>query len=235
MKIVFRDAYKWFGASLADVVQSYGFESLELKTKTAKENFPLIYEFAKTRGYLDFLRLEDLCQKSFFPYNSFTEMSFLDRKNFPTKDEFWNSMVLGKFQISDENYEFALKIWNGLVKWAESRDIPVSFRIYANLYLELDCYLMAQCAIGMQEKFYQIYKKDILQYISLASYSFAVALTVIPVKLEALTCPNIYLHFSEGLLGGYCDPLKQKLAFCINNWNVFFNVKNRLFLHAKWA
>lgn len=76
---------------------------------------------------------------------------------------------------------------------------------YSNLYLRMDCLLLANVFQNFRKWTLETYEIEALHFVSLPSLSMSCALKQSRVKLQLIDDPDTYLMTEQGIRG-YCDP-----------------------------
>src|SRR5277367_1216015 len=133
-----------------------------------------------------------LLKKGVYPYEYVQNWDVFEEKSLPDKAAFTSSLT--QQEISDEDYERAKFMWEKF----NSQNMGD----YHDLYLLLDCVLLADCFQNFRETCKDSYDLDPTHYVSLPSFSWDAALKFTGVKLELLTDINMHEFIELGLRGG---------------------------------
>ena len=177
--VTFKDSYQFISESLSQL-------AINLKNKGEE------YFFSLNRHVKDRKKRDLLTQKGVFPYTYITDLEVLEENRLPSKDKFYND--LGKENISDEEYNFAQKIWSTF-KCVKLKD-------YLQVYLLADLLILADVFENFRSNCYEHYELDPLHYYSNAHFTFDAFLRFSGVKLELLTDINMYCFINKGIRGG---------------------------------
>ena len=173
---------------------------------TEKARFPVTYTNYVEMGLEGYIEFRDCIAKQIFPYQNYKIDSdgepaddFLKRTMLPTKDEWIQDA--GCTEISDKEYDFAIKIWKGLEKWCKNKGEVCTIDTYLQFYLITDVYLLAELCLATMEENYKRFKLYLPQFLSLPSYAYNVFLNECTEQIELLTDQRIYDHFSAPIAG----------------------------------
>ena len=133
-----------------------------------------------------------LTRKGVYPYTYMDGWEKFEETSLPPKSAFYND--LAKCHISDNDYEFAQKLWNtfGLKNMGELHD----------LYMETDVALLADIFENFREFSLKHYKLDPAHFTTAPGLSWTAALKYTGVKLEIPMDPDMHMFFDRGLTGG---------------------------------
>lgn len=141
-------------------------------------------------------------RKGVFCYDYIDSWDRLNEKALPSKDKFHSSLT--DSDISDEDYEFAIKVWN-------------TFKIktlgeYSDLYMKTDILLLADVFENFRETCYNIYSLDPAHYFTAPSLSFDAMLKYTKVKIHSSTDIDMLLFIEKGIRGGisHCSKRHSK-------------------------
>lgn len=195
LKVIPRTGEKYLSFSIGDVIFKDSFQFISESLATLAKNLKNKGEecFVNLRKYVPGEeRRELLTQKGVFPYNYIKSLKILKEKHLPAKKEFFND--LGQQHISQEEYEFALKVW----KTFNCKTL----KDYLEIYLLADLLILSDVFENFRTNCYSFYELDPLHYFSNAHFTFDAFLRFSGARLELLTDPNMYLFISKGIRGG---------------------------------
>jgi len=175
----FKDSYQFLSESLATLVNN-----LRNKDKAA---------FQITRSiFPDASADEIIYRKGVFPYNYLSSLEVLKETSLPPKSEFFNDLT--QEDISEEDYQFAQKIWNtcGFETLEE----------YLQFYLALDVLLLADVFENFRSTCQVDYGLDPVHYFSAAHYTWDAFMRHSGAEFELLTDPNMYFFCLQAIRGG---------------------------------
>ena len=197
--VIFSDSLKILPGSLSSLIK-------ELKNDCVTESdyidkFPVTYHYLKNKGYTDFLSIEQLTNKNFFPYKSYKNEDFKNEKDMISK-ETWNDE--NEQPISDSEYMEVQKIYTCLSRWAIEKNKPVCMKNYLELYLLIDTLSLLDIAKFKSDQYFKYYNLELLSFPSLPSYALACFYKMLNCPLEAISDANLYIFLKDGLVGGFC-------------------------------
>lgn len=144
-------------------------------------------------------KLKLLERKGIFCYDYIDSLEKLDEKSLPTKDKFYSKLT--ESAVSDEDYEFAIKVWNQFeVK---------SLGGYSDLYMKTDILLLTDVFENFREICYENYELDPLHYYTAPGLSFDAMLKHTKVNIELLTDVDMLLFIERGVRGGISQCSKR--------------------------
>ncbi len=197
--LVFKDSHEFLAGSLANLVK-------DLKSKGEKYFYHVNKFFKNTtqRNYL--------YRKGVFPYNYITDINVLRESSLPLKDYFYND--LSKSIISDEDYSFAIKVWN-IFSCNTLED-------YLKIYLLADVLLLADVFENFRITSFFNYNLDPAHFVSNAQYTLNAFLNYTHLELELLTDVNKYFYLVRGIRGGVsmvCKRFSEANNKYLNNYD----------------
>lgn len=144
-------------------------------------------------------QIQLLERKGVFCYDYVDSWEKLEDTSLPPKEAFHSKLTNN--DISDEDYEFAVKVWN-------------SFNIktlgeYADLYLHVDVCLLAIVFENFRDTCRQIYKLDPANYYTAPGLSFDAMLKFTKVEVELLKDIDMLLFVERGIRGGISQCSKR--------------------------
>ena len=171
--IRFIDSFKFMASSLASLTDNL-------------EEFPILSKSFRGR------KLDLLKRKGVYPYEYMDCSSKLDDEELPPIDKFYSR--LSEEGISEEDYEHAQTVWKEF-------DMK-SMRMYHDLYLKTDVFLLADVFENFRNVCLENYKLDPAWYYTSPGLAWDAALKMTEVELELLTDPDMLLMFERGIRGG---------------------------------
>ena len=185
-RIQFMDSLAYVQASLENIVKD---------SPKTKSDFPFTRAEVLTPRQeqmdTDGEYVETMLQKGEFPYSYFDSIEKFHTTVKPARKDF-KDVLSGREECDEKSYEKVTKIW----------ELCNNFQDYHDIYLRQDVLLLADCMESMRKSLYKMYKLDILQYPTVASYSFDAMLRYTKVKLELLSEPDMYLFMENSIRGG---------------------------------
>ena len=127
-----------------------------------------------------------LKRKGVFPYDYVSSLEELEKKELPTKDEFYNS------DISEEDYQHARNVW-------QTFDIQ-SLGEYSDLYLKTDLLLLADVFENFRNNCLEAYGLDPAHNYTTPGLTWDAMLKF--TKVELLTDIDMLLLVERGIRGG---------------------------------
>ena len=204
--IDFLDAYRYFSVSLQKLSDSF---SAEVKKGliAADKHYHILYPYLERLGYLKYMDFSLAYCKGVFPYQLWMTDSadFLASRSLPPRERWTNAFWADNEIIDPESYEFAQRVWNSLAAFYRDRGIDMTMRHYARFYLQIDTLLLAQLLCSLSEYYREIYKRDLLSFVSLPSFANAIFLGGLEAKGQRIELPSSHEvsdFFRRGLIGG---------------------------------
>ena len=172
--------------------------------RNIESTFPICVEYYNRVGLSPYLSVDKLCKKLFYPYNCFTDFSFLKRTEFPKIHEWHDDMK--QTQISQSQYDEAYSIYLALGQWAKRHNFECNMGVFTKVYCITDvlnlCSVLREYILG----YFQCYRINITQFVTPAAASYECYLKSIEKhKIQLITCPLTYSIFKLGISGGLCD------------------------------
>ena len=197
--------------------------------------------------YEGLMSLDQLLRKGVFPYHWF-ESGKMDYPSLPSKEDFFDH--LRGCVMAQSEYNYAQNIWHSIemaqmskVEKNPEKFIPnfhnlpeleklvemekvsaISFKDFHDYYLSLDCSLLADLIINHRKICYNEHKLELLQFITLPSYSWAALTQNLDERLDFLTCEDMYLWLESFTYGGLCF-LSTRYAKANNKYLQTFDTK----------
>lgn len=181
----FLDSFQFLSSSLDNLVENL---------KLSNADFPITKHFFPDENSHQFV-----LRKGVFCYSYITSHEKYLEPSLPEKHHFYNELT--KTHISDEDYTFALEMFNFF-----QLD---SIGAYNDLYLRLDTYLLGDVMEYFRNTSLQKYKIDPLHYYSLPGFSLSACLKMTGAELELLTDIDQLLFIEKGLRGGFTCVSKR--------------------------
>ena len=113
----------------------------------------------------------------------------------PDKEYFYNK--LNKEHITDEDYEYAQKVWDTFN--------TKSLGEYHDLYVQSDTVLLADVFESFRDTCHEIYGIDPAHFLTVPGQAWQASLKKTEVKLELLTDNDMLMVFEDGIRGGICQ------------------------------
>lgn len=128
-------------------------------------------------------------RKGVFPYDYVDSWGKLEETALPPREAFYSKLM--DEQISDDEYEFAHKIWDEF-------NIN-SLGEYSDLYLKTDILLLADVFENFRSTCMKIYKLDPAHYFTSPGFSWDAMLKYTKVKIELLTDVDMLMFVERGM------------------------------------
>lgn len=165
-------------------------------------------------------QIQLLSRKGVFCYDYIDSYEKLNETSLPPKEEFYNALT--ESSISDNDYEFANKVWNtfNLKTIGE----------YSDLYMKTDILLLADVFENFRNTCYKIYKLDPAHYFTAPGLSFDAMLKYTEVKIELFTDIDMLLFIERGIRGGISQCSKRYSKANNKYMNDFDQTKDNKYL-----
>ena len=174
-KIRFIDSFKFMAASLDSLVNNLPKDDFTtLKRDYTGEKFNL------------------LTRKGVYPYEYMDSLEKLKETKLPPKEAFYSR--LNDEDISDENYEHAIKVWKTFGM--------KTLKDYHDLYNKADVLLLADVFENFRDICIKNYKLDPAHYYTAPGLAWDAALKVTKVELELLSDIDMLLMVEKGIREG---------------------------------
>ena len=156
-------------------------------------------------GLLDYLSLKEFCMKVSFPYLFYEKANvqqFLSRSSLPSFQEWKAKDPFAK--ITQVEYNNSQKIWAKMAQYYASKNVPMTMLQYLTLYQKNDILFLASIIKSVATSYYKEFGIDILQHLSIASFSFAIFIKNLRQRVEVITDVNIWSIYRQAIAGGLC-------------------------------
>lgn len=178
LRLRFIDSCKFLQCSLAKLAKNLTVDKLNITR----------HEWS----HLNKKKFDLLTVKGVYPYAYMDSWEKLSKTELPSIRNFDDD--LNDSTISNEEYEFAKKVWNTFkIK---------TLREYTDLYLKTDVLLLADIFENFRDKSIKIHELDPAHYFTLPGYSWDCMLKYTEVKVELFTEIDQLLFAERGLRGG---------------------------------
>ena len=184
-------------------IDSYRFMASSLeKLVSYLTDYPIT---RKVMSHLSDEQFSALTRKGVFCDEYVTSMDKLEDTCLPPKKAFYSHLTGAG--ISDSDYAYAQHVWTlfNLKTLGE----------YADLYLKLDCILLADVFLNFRKICFEAYELDPAHYYTSPGLSWDAMLKSTGQTLELLTDPDQYLFIEKGIRGG--------LSQCSNRYARAYN------------
>ena len=149
-----------------------------------------------------------MTEKGVYPYDYFDDFEkFRERELPPPKEAFYSK--LSESDISDEDYERALKVW----KHFGIR----SLSMYHDLYLRTDVLLLSDVFENFRDLCLEYYELDPAHYLTLPNFAWDAMLLKTKHVIYPITNKEMYEFVEKGLRGGMCQ-VSHKEAVANNKY-----------------
>ena len=172
----FIDSLQFMSASLESLVKNL-----------AKEEFKLLSMYNPNQEQRNML-----LRKGVYPYDYVDSPEKLTEVNLPRKEEFFSELY--NEEISDCDYDHALKVWNAFH--------CKTLGDYHDVYLKSDVLLLADVFESFRNMAISTYKLDPAHYFTAPGLSWDAMLKLTNVKLQLIDDPDMYLMIESGVRGG---------------------------------
>ena len=135
---------------------------------------------------------ELLCRKGVYPYEYMDSFNKFNETKLPDKDKYYS--ILNRKGISDDEYNFAKKMW-------ETLKIKNLGQLH-DIYMNTDVMLLADVFESFRTTAMKTYELDPAHFLTAPSLSWAACLRKTRVKLELLTDPDMNIFINKSLIGG---------------------------------
>ncbi len=188
-----QERFRYFELRFLD---SYRFlsSSIEKLAKTLNAN-----DFVHLQHHFPEQNIELLKRKGVFPYDYIASLDKLNECKLPTKDKFFNSLLMQ--HISDDDYQHACNVW-------QKFDIT-NLGGYSDLYLKTDVFLLVDIFEKFRFECMGVYDLDPTHYYTLASFAWSAMLKYTGVVLPLLTDVNMLHFIKKGIRGGISQCSKR--------------------------
>ena len=140
-----------------------------------------------------------ILRKGVYPYEYVDSFERFNETSLPPKEAFYSK--LNKFDISDEDYEHAKKVWKAF----ECEDLGT----YHDLYLLSDTLLLADVFETFRKTCLKNYGLDPAHYYTSPGLSLDALVKSTPMKRELFTDYNMYLFVEKGMRGGISTEMQR--------------------------
>ena len=133
-----------------------------------------------------------LTRKRVYPYDYITSIEQLKETKLPPKEAFYSKLL--NEEISDEDYQHALKVWNTFN--------CQTIQDYHDLYLKSDVLLLADVFENFRKTCLKYYKLDPCHYYTAPGLAWDACLKLTKQELQLLTDYDMLMMFEKGIRGG---------------------------------
>lgn len=183
IKFIFLDSFRFLPTSLGQLVGNLSPEQLRI----TKSYFP------------DENQMRLLLRKQVFCYDYVSSEEKLLETHLPAKKLFFNQLTFE--HISDADYRHAKTVWK--VFGCEN------LRDYTMLYLKSDVLLLADVIENFRDLTLKHFSMDSAGFFTSPGLSWSAALKMTNVKLELLTCVDMFNFITKSIRGGLCNAIHR--------------------------
>ena len=180
-EIRFLDSFKFLQTSLANLVSNLSQDDFHNTKNEFKKNTLL------------------LTRKGVYPYDYVSSIDKLSEKQLPPKEEFYSK--LNDEDISDEDYQHALKVWNTFG--------CKTIKDYHDLYLKSDVLLLADVFENFRATCLKHYNLDPAHYYTSPGLAWDACLKTTGQYLELLHDYDMLMMIERGIRGGITHISKR--------------------------
>lgn len=198
---VFLDSLMFLNSSLSTLV-----ENLRQPDKNADEGKDFQSKFSILIENYGIKKAKILSRKGVYPYDYMSSFDKFNETSLPPLENFYNTLT--EEYPSKQDYDYASMVFN---KYCSDMGD------YHDLYLGVDCLLLACVFEYFRNCMMDCFKLDPLHYFSLSQYSLDAALLKSGVKLEMLTDRDKYTFFEASLRGGI-STVNTREAYAHNKY-----------------
>ena len=186
-EIRFIDSFKFLSTSLNELVSILQPSDFKNLNRVIKNNSSL------------------LARKGVYPYDYVTSFNKLKETKLPSKEDFYSKLY--DQEISDEDYQHALKVWNTFN--------CQTLQDYHDLYLKSDVLLLADVFENFRKTCLKHYKLDPCHYYTAPGLAWDACLKETKQNLQLLKDYDMLMMFEQGIRGGI-SHISKRYA-CANN------------------
>ena len=152
-------------------------------------DFPYVKMFGYSENAIPFVT-----RKGVFPYDWVKSLNQLKEcHSLPPKKFFYS--ILTSENISDEDYDFALRFW---------RFFRISNMLeYTLKYCEIDVLLLAECFLRFRSQCLENFNSDICHNISLPSYAYTIMLKMTKATIYMPPTIEMFNYIAKAIRGGF--------------------------------
>ena len=173
--LTFIDSFQFMSSSLDKLVSNLPKDDLIYTSKAFKGK-----------------RLDLMSQKGVYPYDYMDSFEKFNKKELPTKDQFYS--ILNDQHFTDDEYNHAKEVWNTFM--------IRTLGDYHDLYLVSDVLLLTDVFENFRKTCMQYYKLDPCHYFTSPGLSWDAMLKMTNIKLELMTDIDMFQFIEIGMHGG---------------------------------
>ena len=178
-EIRFLDSFKFLQTALANLVSNLSPDDFNNTKHVFKSNTSL------------------LTRKGVYPYDYVSSLNKLSETCLPPKEEFYSK--LNDEDISDEDYQHAINVWNKIK----------TIKDYHDLYLKFDVLLLADVFENFRATCLHHYKLDPAHYYTSPGLAWDACLKTMGQHLELLSDYDMLMMIEKGIRGGITHISKR--------------------------
>ena len=180
-EIRFIDSFKFLSTSLANLVSNLESSDFKNLNRVIKNNSSL------------------LTRKGIYPYDYVTSINKLKETKLPSEEDFYSKLY--DEEISDEDYQHALKVWNTFN--------CQTLQDYHDLYLTTDFLLLADVFENFRKTCLKHYKLDPCHYYTAPGLAWDACVKETRQELQLLKDYDMLMMFEQGIRGGISHISKR--------------------------
>ena len=200
------ERYLTFSIDYFNFIDSYAFlhGSLSTLVENLYNNSPDNFKYL-IQNFPNEEQRNLLYRKGTYPYETMTSFEEFEKKNLPTKDEFYSSLT--QCGITEDEYQHAQDVFNTFKM--------KNMKQYHDLYLLADTLQLADCFQFYRQQTHETYQLDPVWYLSVNQLAWDAALKTSNIKLQLLTDYDMYIFVEKAIRGG--------LSICPNRFYIANN------------
>ncbi|XP_057308090.1 uncharacterized protein LOC130645977 [Hydractinia symbiolongicarpus] len=144
-----------------------------------------------------------MLRKDVYPYEYMNGWQRFEESELPPKEAFYSKLNMKG--ISDNDHEYAKKVWNVITPEGDN----VTMGDYHDIYLTIDVLLLADVFETFRDVCVTNYKVDPAHFYSAPGLAWKAALKFTGIRLELLTDPDMLLMFEKGIRGGITQAVHR--------------------------
>ena len=194
-EIRFIDSFKFLQTSLANLVSNLQPSDFKNLNRVINHN------------------VSRLTRKGVYPYDYVTSIDKFKERKIPSKEDFYSKLY--DEEISDEDYQHALKVWNTFN--------CQTLQDYHDLYLQTDVLLLADVFENFRKTCLKHYKLDPCHYYTVPGLAWDACFKETKQEIQLLKDYDMLMMFEQGTRGGI-SPISKRYAKANNKYMKDFDV-----------
>ena len=194
-EIRFIDSFKFLQTSLANLVSNLQPSDFKNLNRVINHNVSL------------------LTRKGVYPYDYVTSIDKFKETKIPSKEDFYSKLY--DEEISDEDYQHALKVWNTFN--------CQTLQDYHDLYLQTDVLLLADVFENFRKTCLKHYKLDPCHYYTVPGLAWDACFKETKQEIQLLKDYDMLMMFEQGTRGGI-SHISKRYAEANNKYMKDFDV-----------